>query len=527
MSSVNTGLRISKQTTNLLTANQSSIETDTTGFTAVGSTLSKSADQAWSGSNSLKVITDNEGAGEGFYTANTTTPVSQTYTASIYLYGAGTVQISLNEREADDSDVGSTDSAVITLSTTWTRYTVSRTFGATGARARVYVLTNADQDITFYCDGLQLEQSTYPTPWHIGAGTRTPSRLTLTTDPCPATHGRGVSVVMPVASTTAVTRTVWRQGAYRLYIDGADNKAKFTNGIVTAETTALTWAVGDRVHVYGGRDGTNLIVGAKVGSAAYVEGSTAGAHVTTDALLWLGNRTIPLYFDGVDDRVDLGNDSLFVNGVQTIEMWFIGWKRTLAQRAINHRRTTGNNRVYLYLGSSANHIIAYVGDSTAKRIRDEGDWTAGIPNHIALIRDQTNAKLYGIFNGVEVSEHDIVIETETNVTLTIGASDQSPAQEPFMGKIWEFRIWSHARTVQQIKDNMFNRLVGNEAGLVKYHPIDEATGTTANNLVSGGTDGAIDGATWRSLECVDGIVYNYVHHEGAAVSIANYMAGVT
>ncbi len=166
--------------TNLLTANQSDVETDTVGFTALaGAAIAQSAVQAWHGTNSLEVITPNVAAGEGAEADNTVVSPSTVHTAYIYLYGAGggTVKVALEERTAADALVGSTESAVKTLGAYWQRVSVYRAFGATGARARVKVYTNVAQALTFYADGWLLTPKGYPVEWVLG-GTSSPGPAT-------------------------------------------------------------------------------------------------------------------------------------------------------------------------------------------------------------------------------------------------------------------------------------------------------------------------------------------------------------
>lgn len=173
-------LLIEEGTTNVLTANQASVETDTTGFTAVGSTIAQDASQYWNGTKSLSCHSDNAAAQEGFYTGNATVTANKSYTASVWLKGdvGATVQLVINERTAADADVGSTISSPITLSATWTRYSVTRVFGATGERARIYVETDVQQHITWYVDGLQIEQKDYATYWQLPGSARNAEIIT-------------------------------------------------------------------------------------------------------------------------------------------------------------------------------------------------------------------------------------------------------------------------------------------------------------------------------------------------------------
>lgn len=145
---------------NKLTENQANVETDTTGFTAVGSTLSRDAAAVKYGTYGLKVVCDNAAAGEGFYTDDTTVSASLPYIASVWLAGAAggeTVVLKLEERTAGAS-VGFFTTETITLTTTMTRYSVKGFFGSTGVRARLYVVNTAQAADTFYADGMMIEQ---------------------------------------------------------------------------------------------------------------------------------------------------------------------------------------------------------------------------------------------------------------------------------------------------------------------------------------------------------------------------------
>jgi hypothetical protein len=65
-----------------------------------------------------------------------------------------------------------------------------------------------------------------------------------------------------------------------------------------------------------------------------------------------------------------------------------------------------------------------------------------------------------------------------------------------LGDITDFRVWNTARTAQQIRDNMFRRLKGNEAGLVTYFAMEENSGTLIFDSVSGYVGSLTAGATW-------------------------------
>ncbi|MEL7567641.1 MAG: sugar-binding protein, partial [Dehalobacterium sp.] len=89
----NQGIMIEEGTTNLLTANQSSVETDTTGFSAFNSaTLSRDTTERWHGSASLKVVTPGSVSYEGVGVAYTTS-THGSYAGQIHIKGSAGVRI--------------------------------------------------------------------------------------------------------------------------------------------------------------------------------------------------------------------------------------------------------------------------------------------------------------------------------------------------------------------------------------------------------------------------------------------------
>lgn len=140
---------VEKAVTNLIT--NPSIEIDTTGWVAHLSTNTKNTAHRVFGDAALKCVTNNVGAVEGTYMITTAfTAAATEYTFSTYLRGSGTVYLRFW-----DAVGGNQYSPAITLTDTWKSYELTATFGA-GAARNVGVFTQAQQAITFYCDGFQL-----------------------------------------------------------------------------------------------------------------------------------------------------------------------------------------------------------------------------------------------------------------------------------------------------------------------------------------------------------------------------------
>lgn len=155
---------------NYLTENQSNIETDITGFTttASGTSLLRDTTTCWEGQASLKVTCDGNYTGQGFYTSSVNVFAGRTYTASVYLKGSGTVYLAIEERKADDTIIGSTVSSAITLTSSWQRVSITRTFSNQGFKASFKVYTTSQQNIIFYADGLMINEGDTALEWRKG-----------------------------------------------------------------------------------------------------------------------------------------------------------------------------------------------------------------------------------------------------------------------------------------------------------------------------------------------------------------------
>ncbi len=77
----------------------------------------------------------------------------------------------------------------------------------------------------------------------------------------------------------------------------------------------------------------------------------------------------------------------------------------------------------------------------------------------------------------------------------------------FPGQIDEVRVWSVARTAEQIREDMCKTLTGNEAGLSAYYRLDQIDGLTTYDLTSNANNGTLtnmDPSTdWVSSDAFD------------------------
>jgi hypothetical protein len=117
-----------------------------------------------------------------------------------------------------------------------------------------------------------------------------------------------------------------------------------------------------------------------------------------------------------------------------------------------------------------------------------GDWV-----HVAGTYDLNAVNLF--YNGALDSSSAPKAPGESiynsTTDLLIGTVNPFTGFETFDGQIDEVRIWNYARTQQQIQDNRFTALNGDESGLMAYWNFDEGGGQTAFDLTLNGNHGQL------------------------------------
>lgn len=143
-----------------------SVRFDTTGVTAVGSTVTRTLNQARFGVASFQVVTSGLAIREGFYyRVNSLAGVQDILSASVYVRGTGYVRIRLI-----DNPIGPEWASlpVWLESDRWQRIEVTgRCSGSNDVRLYVETADHA-QAVTFYADGLQLERQEEATTYCDG-----------------------------------------------------------------------------------------------------------------------------------------------------------------------------------------------------------------------------------------------------------------------------------------------------------------------------------------------------------------------
>jgi len=202
-----------------------------------------------------------------------------------------------------------------------------------------------------------------------------------------------------------------------------------------------------------------------------------------------------LDFD-TDDYVTGTNASLPLgNTPRTIECWVKSSPASSGFEVLfNYGTATTNQRASLMSGSTGK--LYYAGENNdleGTSIIMDGIW-----HHCAATFDGTTLRLY--LDGV-LEASDTKTFNTTGVFFDIGRRINA-SSEFLNGKLDELRVWSVARTQDQIQAFKDVQLAGNEPGLVAYYPFNQgiADGTNTGLTIlddrsTSNADGTLSGFT--------------------------------
>ena len=202
-----------------------------------------------------------------------------------------------------------------------------------------------------------------------------------------------------------------------------------------------------------------------------------------------------LYFDGIDDCVQIGSMTSAITTTFTVEAWFS--PATLSN-------FSGQDAAFgrTLFGSSSKNTekpiwVSHVGQNIWVRTFGGNDpiitYNAGLVvdqwYHIAVSASRSGTtRLY--INGVEVASASSGTQYLWNNTFTIG--DLRPGRGlAFNGIIDEVRVWSDIRTGTEISSNFEKEIDPSSEGLVGYWKLNETSGTVASDSSSPQYNGQI------------------------------------
>lgn len=118
---------------------------------------------------SIKTVTSNAIAGEGWYTDLIQVQQNTQYTAGIWAKGSGTVALLFGEKSVAGADISTTTGTSVTLNGNWQYLTVTHTVGSTGTQCRLALYTTTKSSVTFYAAELALVKGAEIPSWYTAA----------------------------------------------------------------------------------------------------------------------------------------------------------------------------------------------------------------------------------------------------------------------------------------------------------------------------------------------------------------------
>ncbi len=242
------------------------------------------------------------------------------------------------------------------------------------------------------------------------------------------------------------------------------------------------------------------------GIQAYDESGSSNA-----VLVSMGYQNA-LYFFGVDDYTIIGNSNDINTGGpysdRTIEVWFraADVENTTKQVIFEEGGGVRGFNIYIENGN------LYVGGWNENETNWQGTWLSTnsiysyVWHHVTLRLENGNDnveadKFKGYLDGIEfgsgeasqVYAHSGDIVIGMNGSTKFHDGDDNSVGEYFLGHIDEMRIWNEARTLQEIRDDMYRELTNpaSEADLVAYYQFNQSSGTILPDNSSNSNNGTL------------------------------------
>ncbi|OGV67015.1 MAG: hypothetical protein A3K19_29610 [Lentisphaerae bacterium RIFOXYB12_FULL_65_16] len=150
----------------------------------------------------------------------------------------------------------------------------------------------------------------------------------------------------------------------------------------------------------------------------------------------------------------------------------------------------GNSMLTLYAGHDGSEHLAYFDDSNGW-IESDATVTVGEWHHLAWVLNKPAGQNgYVVFYLDGEQQQQVALTQDLPDVVVDGFIGRSGLDaDPFLGYITEVRIWGVVRTAIEIKDHLYTRLAGNEAGLLAYWPCTDGSGQLVTDYSSNGHDG--------------------------------------
>lgn len=179
-----------------------------------------------------------------------------------------------------------------------------------------------------------------------------------------------------------------------------------------------------------------------------------------------------------------GNAHIVGTVAVTFECWINQPSFDGENQILNQDGSGGKNPGRFFFQTRNGSVTLNIGGNTKI---SQGTLTANTWHHIAAVRDADGNTTFYIDGVAEspVYHSKTAFADDTNTGFTIGALPRAGAAGAFRGRLAELRVWTVARTGEQIRADMKHRLAGNENGLAFYWPMREGVGSNVWEAVHG------------------------------------------
>jgi len=287
-----------------------------------------------------------------------------------------------------------------------------------------------------------------------------------------------------------------------------------------SECDSYTWLDGNTYTSSNNTATFNIVGGAADGCDSIV---TLDLTITTDtsytnitacnSVVWNGttydssgtytgssiSNNYSMSFDGVDDYVDVGNNSVLdVDNSVTIEAWINPANLSNRHGIYSTRKNNDPGSFQLEIGSDAigtNYVAVtgvgtYVAITGSNVINTSSGWV-----HIAYTRDGVGNNHQIYINGIpQIINTNPYTFINNNASKEIGRG--TSLLQNYEGQIDQVRIWDIALTQIEIQNYMDCSPEVNKVGLVGYWNFEEGSGTTVFDLTSNANNGTLNGAAY-------------------------------
>ena len=181
----------------------------------------------------------------------------------------------------------------------------------------------------------------------------------------------------------------------------------------------------------------------------------------------------------------------------TVEAWFRVTTHQNDWVRIVGKGSSGPRNYGLWIHKNGHFLFQQYGSGGSTSINYLAPVQTNQWYHMAGVRKASGASELYINGQLQLVDDSPVTTPSTSADpVTIGYAGFHTYHK---GQIDEVKIWNVARTQAEIQSGLYNKLTGNEQGLVAYWDFDEGTGNIAYDKTGNGHNANRNTATWTTI----------------------------